>query len=62
MTRKAKMIVGLKSEGWIRGWFFYWRAVYKTRTKKHGAGAQPWRHCFAMGRSARFIAYGQHRR
>lgn len=46
---------------WFRGWYFYWRAVYKMRTKKHGAGAQPWVYCFAMGRAARYIVYGQHR-
>jgi hypothetical protein len=46
---------------WLRGWFFYGRAIYLQRTKRHGAGKQPWRYCFLMARHVRFIVYGQHR-
>lgn len=44
---------------WIKGWWLYWRAVYKCRTKRHGAKAQPWPIALSMGRHYRFIAYGQ---
>ena len=45
---------------WFRSWYFYWRAVYKMRTKDHGVHAQPWHLCFAMGRAYRHIIYRQH--
>ena len=45
---------------WWRGWFFYWRAIWKTRVKRHGAGPLPWQYCFAMGRAARYVVWGQH--
>lgn len=45
---------------WFRGWFFYFRAIYKVRAKKHGKGPMEWRYALLMARSARFIVYGQH--
>jgi hypothetical protein len=47
---------------WLRGWVFYWRAVYLMRAKTHGAGAAPWRYAFRTASHARFIVYGQHYR
>ena len=43
------------------GWYHYFRAAYKLRTKKHGAGAQPWIYCHRAGACARYIIDGQHR-
>ena len=45
---------------YLRGWYFYLRAIYLSRTKKHGAGAQPWSYCFLIARHARYIIYNQH--
>ena len=45
---------------YLRGWYFYLRAIYLSRTKKHGSGAQPWRYCFGAARHVRYIVYGQH--
>lgn len=45
---------------WFRGWFFWIRAIYMVRTKKHGKGAMPWPMALTMAKAARFIVYGQH--
>lgn len=47
---------------WFRGWFFWFRAIYMVRTKKHGKGAMPWWMALRMARDTRFIVYGQHYR
>lgn len=44
---------------YIYGWAMYVRAVYKMRTKKHGAGRQPWLYALRMGSCYRWLVDGQ---
>lgn len=44
------------------GWWMWLRAVYLVRTKRHGAGAQPWSLALKTAGCVRYLIDGQHRR
>lgn len=46
---------------YIRGWLAWFEIVRQMRTKRHGAGKQPWLYCFRGGACARYLVDGQHR-
>lgn len=57
MTIKARIV----TRRWLYGWLMWARAVRMMRTKKHGAGKQPWLYAFRMGAAYRWIVDGQMR-
>lgn len=44
---------------WFFGWYMFARAVRMARRKKHGAGRMKWHYALKMGRSYRWLVYGQ---
>lgn len=46
---------------YLHGWRVWWWTLRKVRTKKHGAGRQPWRYAFKSAACARHIVDGQFR-